>query len=37
MMGFTNNLPEAIRAFADGRQPQYADEPRHDIWGAAPQ
>ena len=36
MMGFTNNLPEAIRAFADGRQPQYSDEPRHDIWGAAP-
>lgn len=32
MMGFTNNLPEAIRAFADDRQPVYTDEPRHDIW-----
>jgi enoyl-CoA hydratase len=32
MMGFTNNLPEAIRAFDQGRQPVYTDEPRHDIW-----
>ena len=32
MMGFTNNLPEAIRAFAQDRQPVYTDEPRHDIW-----
>lgn len=32
MMGFTNNLPEAIRAFAAGRPPVYTDEPRHDIW-----
>ena len=32
MMGFTNNLPEAIRAFAQGREPSYTDEPRHDIW-----
>ncbi|MFN8052892.1 MAG: enoyl-CoA hydratase-related protein [Acidimicrobiales bacterium] len=32
MMGFTNNLPEAIRAFAQGREPKYTDEPRHDIW-----
>jgi len=32
MMGFTNNLPEAIRAFGQGREPVYTDEPRHDIW-----
>lgn len=32
MMGFTNNLPEAIRAFSAGRAPVYTDEPRHDIW-----
>jgi enoyl-CoA hydratase len=32
MLGFTNNLPEAIRAFGRGEQPQYRDEPRHDIW-----
>lgn len=32
MMGFTNNLPEAIRAFAQDREPVYTDEPRHDIW-----
>lgn len=32
MMGFTNNLPEAIRAFSDGRAPAYTDEPRRDIW-----
>jgi enoyl-CoA hydratase len=32
MLGFTNNLPEAIRSFGAGRQPNYTDEPRHDIW-----
>lgn len=32
MLGFTNNLPEAVRAFADNRSPTYTDEPRHDIW-----
>lgn len=32
MMGFTNNLPTAIRAFDRGEQPVYLDEPRHDIW-----
>lgn len=32
MLGFTNNLPEAIRAFGRGEQPRYSDEPRHDIW-----
>lgn len=33
MLGFTNNLPEAIVAFRDGREPNYTDEPRRDIWG----
>ncbi|HMS12820.1 MAG TPA: enoyl-CoA hydratase-related protein [Microthrixaceae bacterium] len=32
MLGFTDNLPEAIRAFAAGRAPVYTDEPRRDIW-----
>lgn len=32
MLGFTNNLPEAVRAFAANRSPKYTDEPRHDIW-----
>jgi enoyl-CoA hydratase len=32
MLGFTDNLPEAIRAFAAGRPPVYTDEPRRDIW-----
>lgn len=32
MMGFTENLPEAIRAFAAGRQPVYTDEPRRDLF-----
>jgi enoyl-CoA hydratase len=36
MLGFTDNLPEAIRAFDAGREPVYLDEPRRDIWGAAP-
>lgn len=34
MLGFTNNLPEAIRSFAERRTPVYTDEPRHDIWPA---
>jgi len=33
MLGFTDNLPEAIRAFDADRQPVYTDEPRRDIWG----
>jgi enoyl-CoA hydratase len=33
MLGFTENLPEAIRAFADGRPPVYTDEPRRDLFG----
>ena len=28
MLGFTENLPEAIRAFDEGRRPVYTDEPR---------
>lgn len=32
MLGFTNNLPEAIRAFAEGRDPVYTDEPRRDLF-----
>jgi enoyl-CoA hydratase len=33
MLGFTENLPEAIRAFDQGRVPSYTDEPRRDIFG----
>ena len=33
MLGFTENLPEAMRAFADGRQPTYTDDPRRDLFG----
>lgn len=33
MLGFTDNLPEAIRAFDEGRPPVYTDEPRRDIYG----
>jgi enoyl-CoA hydratase len=32
MLGFTENLPEAIRAFDAGRPPVYTDEPRKDIY-----
>lgn len=33
MLGFTENLPEAMRAFAAGREPQYTDDPRRDLFG----
>ena len=33
MLGFTENLPEAMRAFAAGRQPVYTDDPRRDLFG----
>ena len=33
MLGFTENLPEAIRSFAAGRAPEYTDEPRRDLFG----
>jgi enoyl-CoA hydratase len=32
MLGFTENLPEAIRAFDKGRAPVYTDEPRRDLF-----
>lgn len=33
MAGFTDNLPEAIRAFDEARDPVFADDPRRDIFG----
>ena len=33
MLGFTENLPEAIRAFDQKRDPVYTDEPRRDLFG----
>ena len=33
MLGFTDNLPEAIRAFDQKRPPVYRDEPRKDLFG----
>ena len=32
MLGFTDNLPEAIRAFDRKRKPVYTDEPRRDLF-----
>ncbi len=32
MAGFTDNLPEAIRAFDAGRDPVYLDDPRRDLF-----
>lgn len=32
MAGFTDNLPEAIRAFDRGREPVYNDDPRRDLF-----
>ena len=32
MLGFTDNLPEAIRAFDRKRSPVYTDEPRKDLF-----
>ena len=32
MLGFTDNLPEAIRAFDAGRDPVYRDDPRRDLF-----
>lgn len=32
MAGFTDNLPEAIRAFDEGRQPHFVDDPRRDLF-----
>ena len=33
MLGFTENLQEAIRAFDQKREPVYTDEPRKDLFG----
>lgn len=32
MLGFTDNLPEAMRSFRVGRAPTYTDEPRRDLF-----
>ena len=32
MLGFTENLPEAIRAFDGSATPVYTDEPRRDLF-----
>ena len=32
MLGFTDNLPEAIRAFDEDRKPVYTDEPRRGLF-----
>src|SRR6476469_1914634 len=32
MLGFTENLPEAIRAFDERRAPRYTDAPRRDLF-----
>ncbi|KAA0235800.1 MAG: putative enoyl-CoA hydratase echA12 [Acidimicrobiales bacterium] len=36
MLGFTENLPEAIRAFDQKRKPVYTDEPRRDMFDQPP-
>ncbi len=33
MLGFTENLQEAIRAFDQKREPMYSDAPRRDLFG----
>ncbi len=33
MLGMTDNLPEAIRAFGEKRKPVYTDQPRRNIYG----
>jgi enoyl-CoA hydratase len=32
MLGMTDNLPEAITAYNEGRQPVYTDEPRRGVY-----
>lgn len=34
MLGMTDNLPEAITAFDEGRQPVYTDEPRRGVYSS---
>ena len=36
MLGFTENLPEAMRAFDAGRPPAYTDEPRRGMFPDPP-
>jgi enoyl-CoA hydratase len=36
MLGFTENLPEAIRSFDEARPPVYTDAPRRDLFGPQP-
>jgi len=33
LLGMTDNLPEAIRAFEEGRKPVFTDQPRRDLRG----
>jgi enoyl-CoA hydratase len=37
MLGFTENLQEAIRSFDQKRDPVYTDEPRKDLFGPTPE
>lgn len=34
MLGMTDNLPEAITAFDEGRKPVYSDEPRRGVYSS---
>ena len=34
MLGMTDNLPEAITAFGEGRAPVYTDEPRRGVYSS---
>jgi enoyl-CoA hydratase len=34
MLGMTDNLPEAITAFDEGRKPVYTDEPRRGVYSS---
>jgi enoyl-CoA hydratase len=34
MLGMTDNLPEAITAYNEGRQPVYTDEPRRGVYSS---
>jgi len=35
MLGMTDNLPEAVTAFSEGRQPIYTDEPRRGVYSGS--
>ncbi len=34
LLGMTDNLPEAVRAFDERRKPLYTGQPRRDLWGS---